>query len=368
MYFKFIFGLQMYKENVLKKCIIFNFYSTPRMKRILKVIFNVIAALFFIAVGFYFWASSPNLSPKDYNITGQFDVSSTTPNDSIHSIISYNIGYLSGMTNNLPLKRPASLFDKNLNKVIYELKKVDADFIAFQEIDYNSKRSYKVNQQNELAKLGYAYFGQNINWDKKYVPFPYYPVSRQFGKVLSGQSILSKYPIIDQERIELKRNDNNPFYYDSFYIDRLAQVTKIKIREYTLVIINVHLEAYDAITRKLQMQQVKSIYLKYYKKQPVILLGDFNSDIHFDQAGINLFLKLPDTGCAAFDPNNSQNTFSSALPTERLDYIFYNKDFIKEIDAKVLTQFDLASDHLPLLMKFKLKDQPYASIRQQPTP
>ena len=74
------------------------------------------------------------------------------------------------------------------------------------------------------------------------------------------------------------------------------------------------------------------------------------------------------TGCAAFDPNTPQNTFSSASPTERLDYIFYNKKFINEIDAEILTQFDLASDHLPLLMKFKLKDQLYATSRQQPTP
>jgi len=338
------------------------------MKRILKVIFNVVAALFFVIVGFYFWASSPNLSPKDYNLTGQYEVTSTISNDSIHSIVSYNIGYLSGMTNNLPLDRPKSLFDKNLNKVIYELKKVDPDFIALQEIDYNSSRSHRVNQQNELSRLGYPYYGQNINWDKKYVPFPYYPISRQFGQVLSGQSLLSKYPIIDQERIELKRNADNPFYYDSFYIDRLAQVTKIKILEQTLILINVHLEAYDVKTRKLQMQQVKNIYLKYYKKHPVILLGDFNSDINYDEAGIQIFLKLPKTGCAAFDPNTAQNTFSSASPTERLDYIFYNKNFINEIDAEILTQFDLASDHLPLLMKFKLKDQLYATSRQQPTP
>lgn len=338
------------------------------MKRFYKVLFNVIVALFFAIVGFYFWASSPNLSPANYNQTGKYEVTSTISQDSIHSIITYNIGYLSGMTNNLPLERPKFLFDENLNKVIYELKKLDADFIAFQEIDYNSKRSHKVNQQEELSKLGYPYYGQNINWDKKYVPFPYYPVSSQFGKVLSGQSILSKYPILEQERIALKRNENNPFYYDSFYIDRLAQVNKIKIREHTLLLINVHLEAYDAKTRKLQMQEVKKIYLKYYKKYPVILLGDFNSDIHFEEAGIHLFLKLPETGCAAFDDNISQNTFSSESPTQRLDYIFYNKKFIQEIDAKILTQFDLASDHLPLLMKFKFKDQSYASIRQQQNP
>lgn len=332
----------------------------------LKFLFMGFIALILFLVGFFFWASSANLNSEDYNLTGKYKIASNISNDSVHSIISYNIGYLSGMTNNLPVKRPKILFDQHLNKVIAELKILDADFIAFQELDYNSQRSHKVDQQLELAKLGYPFYGQSVNWDKKYVPFPYYPIKRQFGRILSGQSILSKYSIIDQERIELERNPYNSFIYDRFYIDRLAQVTKIKIRQHNLVLINVHLEAYDARTRKEQMQQVKSIYLKYAEKQPVILLGDFNSDIHDEDAGIQLILDLPETGCAAFDALKPQNTYSSTLPVKRLDYIFYNKKFIQEIEGKVLTQLDLASDHLPLLMKFKLKDQNYASIRQQP--
>ena len=337
------------------------------MKQKFKVFFIVAAVLTFVLVGFYLWASSPNLSPLEYNESGTYEYDSKLENDTIHSIITYNIGYLSGMTNNSPVDTDKSLFEINLNKVIYEFKKLNPDFIALQEIDYRSKRSFYINQQEELAKLGYSYFGQTINWDKKYVPFPYYPISSHFGRIISGQTVLSKYPILQQERIELRRNTNNPFYYDSFYIDRLAQVVKLKINKQFLILINVHLEAYDQETRKIQMQQVKSIYLKYYKDFPTILLGDFNSDISYKDAGIKLMLDLPDTDCAAYDTNPG-NTFSSESPTERLDYIFYNNQYIKEIDAQILTQFELASDHLPLLLKFQFKEQLYANIRQQPTP
>ena len=354
----------MFQKNLLYLI----FILAPKMKQKFRIFFLVLTSLSFIIVGFYFWASSPNLSQNDYNKTGEYDYPSSIEKDDIHSVISYNIGYLSGMTNNLPIEKPRSLYDQNLNKVIYELKKVNADILALQEIDYNSKRSYSVDQQKELAKLGYTNYGQNINWDKKYVPFPYYPFSMHFGKILSGQSVLSKYPIQHQERIELKRDKNNPFYYDSFYIDRLAQVTKIKINDQFLILINVHLEAYDQATRKLQMQQIKNIYIKYYKDFPTILLGDFNSDISYKDAGIKLFLNLPETGCAAFNKDGTNNTFSSESPTERLDYIFYNKQFIKEIEAKILSQFETASDHLPLLMKFKFKNQFYANLRQQPSP
>jgi endonuclease/exonuclease/phosphatase family metal-dependent hydrolase len=337
------------------------------MKQKFKFFFIVFVGLFFVIVGFYFWASSPNLSLADYNVSGQYEMDASPPEiDSVFSVLTYNIGYLSGMTNNLPVEKPKALFQQNLNKVIYELKKVNADILAFQEIDYDSNRSYHVDQQFELSKLGYPYYGKSINWDKKYVPYPYYPFSMHFGRILSGQSILSKFPILETERIELTRNENNFFYYDSFYLDRLAQVSKIKILNQTLVLINVHLEAFDKATRMLQMRQVKNTYIKYYRKFPTILLGDFNSDVHFTDAGIEMLLKISDTGCAAFDRDKPQNTFSSEEPTERLDYIFYNKEFIQEIDAKVLEEFDMSSDHLPLFMKFKFKQLSNADLRQQP--
>lgn len=336
------------------------------MKKILKFLFVGFVGLFFILVGFYFWASSPNLALNKYNNLVSYSYPSQIKNDSIHSIITYNIGYLSGMTNNLAVEKPKSLFDQNINKVIYELKKADADIIALQEIDFDSNRSFHINQQEEIAKLGYNYAGQNVNWDKKYVPFPYFPFSMHFGKIISGQSVLSKYTIVNQERIELLRNDTNPFYYDSFYLDRLAQVVKININDKILVLINVHLEAYDRETRAKQMQKIKSLYLKYYLDFPTIILGDFNSDTNLSDASIGLLLKLPHMGCAAFDPLRPDNTFSSKSPTKRLDYILYNDNFIQEINGSVLKQFDQASDHLPLQMNFKFKTKQYGTSRKQP--
>ena len=97
------------------------------------------------------------------------------------------------MTNNLPIKKEQVFFDENLKTVLAQFKRLDPDFIAFQEIDFASKRSYDVNQQNEIAKLGYNFVGQTINWDKKYLPFPELPISMQYGRILSGQSILSKF-------------------------------------------------------------------------------------------------------------------------------------------------------------------------------
>jgi len=120
-------------------------------------------------------------------------------------------------------------------------------------------------------------------------------------------------------------------------------------------LINVHLEAYDRETRLLQTKKIMEIYNTFYKTYPTILLGDFNSDIKYKNASIHLLLNLTGTNTVAFDKNKVQNTFDSKKPSERLDYIFYNTNFITYLGGSVLTEFEQASDHLPLLMNFKFK-------------
>ena len=327
------------------------------MNKLLRWLSIIVLFLIFFVFGFFIWASSPNFSFKEYSKIHNNDYPQNITNDSIFSIVTYNIGYLSGLTNNTSAKNQKSFFDNNLKLVLDQFKKVNADFLAFQEIDFASKRSFEINQQNEIAKLGYNFVGQTINWDKKHVPYPELPISSHFGKLLSGQSILSKYEITYQNRVELERDKSNPFYYDAFYIDRLAQIVKINVYDKTLVLINVHLEAFHQKTRLKQTKKIIEIYNRYKNINPTILLGDFNSDVKFNNATINLLLELPDIGNAVYDKNSGPKTFNSKNPDERLDYIFYNKSFITFIDGKVLSDFKQASDHLPLLMKFKFKQK-----------
>lgn len=325
------------------------------MNKFVKLAFALLFSILFLLVGFYLWASSPKHSNSEYAKIEQFQFPSKINNDSVFSIITYNIGYLSGMTNNLAIEKSKQLFDTNLSQVLKFFQKENADILAFQEIDFGSTRSFEINQQNKIAEIGYNNIAQTINWDKNYVPFPESPISMHFGKMLSGQSILSKYPILFQERIPLQRNSKNPFYYDAFYLERLAQIVKIKVKNHILVIINVHLEAYDAETRIKQTKKVIELYNKYSIDFPTILLGDFNSDISYANASIKLIMDIPQIGNAVFTENNLVKTFSSEKPTERLDYIFYNTHFIEFIDGSVLNEFGQASDHLPLKMLFRIK-------------
>ena len=327
------------------------------MKRLLSLLIALVAILMTASVLFFFWASSSTLEEASYAQLLKNDYPTTVDHDSIYSIVTYNIGYLSGMTNNRAIAKPKDLFDTNLKTVITEIKKVNPDIIAFQEIDYNAARSYEVDQEEEIAKLGYNYVAKGINWDERYLPFPYWPPSMHFGKVVSGQSILSKYPLKDYERIVLERVSDNPFYRDAFYLDRLLQITKVVLEGKEVVLMNVHLEAFDKETRVKQLQKVSKLFTEYAKTYPTILLGDFNSDPKYKEPAVQKIFDLPNIGSAAYSKEAYDMTFDTANPFERLDYIFYTEDTIEYVEGRVLKSFGQASDHLPVEMSFKLKKE-----------
>lgn len=329
-------------------------------------------ALFFLGIilfviGFFFWGSAASHSVESYHeIISKTDVNAPAPRDTV-SLITYNIGYLSGMTNNKSVDRTSDLFAKNLNKTIDVFRDLKPDFVAFQEIDFGSDRSYHVNQMEELQHaLAFPFASKAVNWDKTYVPFPYWPVSQQFGNIFSGQAVVSNFPIIGMEVIPLEKPVDNPFYYNAFYLDRLIQVTKIKLGAKEMVIINVHMEAFHANTRDDQIKLVLKEFHKYAAEFAVILVGDFNStppeastpyqDDHVIQALLADYQIEMAIGMAANKSHESENfTFPSDTPNRRLDYIFYNPKFVQILDARVVHETEQISDHLPVYMKFVLR-------------
>ncbi|MGB3638587.1 MAG: endonuclease/exonuclease/phosphatase family protein [Rivularia sp. (in: cyanobacteria)] len=315
-------------------------------------------------VVFYFWAKT-NAYPRDkYEEIVDYPASTPASNKNEFTIITYNIGYLSGLTNNQAVSREKKLFDDNLKTVVDALKPLNADFIGFQEIDLSSKRSFKVNQVSELAQaFSFNQAGIAINWDKTYVPFPYFPFSAHFGRILSGQAVLSRYPITENKRIVLDKVGSKPFFYNAFYLDRVAQVSEIKVDNRSLIVINVHLEAFDAPTRRKQTEYIQKLLSEYVDKYPVLLLGDFNSTVprisENPQPTVDILLKTASIR-SALPPealNNPQiATFPSDKPEVKFDYVFYTPNDIEVIEWRIVDEVKQASDHLPVLVKFRFKD------------
>lgn len=328
----------------------------------IKLILKLILAVFIISfIIFYFWASSASLDESDYHRIDRFNTNSTLdPKDTL-SIMTYNIGYLSGMINNLPIERSEAFFKENYKVAVALLEHEKPDIVAFQEIDYNANRSFYQDQYMDLAKdLDYPFGAKSINWDMNYVPFPYFPFSMHFGKVISGQAILSRYPILSTKAFKFKKPESNPFYYNQFYIDRLLQITEIDLGQ-KVTVINVHLEAYKSDAREEQMRVFIDEIKDLFDGRPVIILGDFNSRLDSKkEKTLDLFLDAFPLVEVSLDSTTnypkSNGTYPTDNPERKIDHIFYTAETIEMIDWKIPVSHVKASDHLPVMMRFKLKD------------
>ena len=56
--------------------------------------------------------------------------------DNVYSLLSYNIGYLSGLTNNRAVVRDPDFQQANMQSLKQRLDELGADILAVQEIDY----------------------------------------------------------------------------------------------------------------------------------------------------------------------------------------------------------------------------------------
>lgn len=316
---------------------------------------------------FIWWASSGRYPQSRYAEVITYG-ETAPPSDPTLTLVSYNIGYLSGLANaaletDVAVSSSRESFDANQERAIASLQAVNPDIVTIQEVDLEARRSYKVNQVAALAEgLGMANGAIAINWDKRYVPFPYWPITQQFGRTLSGQSILSRFPIQNHERHVLDRVAGNNWIYNAFYLDRLAQVAEVVVGEATLVVINVHLEAFDYDTRQKQTDYVVNLAETYAEDYPVVLLGDFNSALNRPEEGEPFTIQtlLDSEVFAPVVPVEAltepeQFTFPSNQPQYKLDYGFYTPETLEVIETQVLTSAGTASDHLPLMMRLQLR-------------
>ncbi|MBD1918023.1 MULTISPECIES: endonuclease/exonuclease/phosphatase family protein [Cyanophyceae] len=311
-------------------------------------------------VGTFVYISSPNWKAADYdNLVTYEAYPPGVTNPEQLSVVSYNIGYLSGLTNQQAVERDKALFEVNQATAIAALQTLQPDILALQEIDFDAYRSFNLNQQYAVAAaLEMAFGAIAVNWDKRYVPFPYWPPQAHYKQVISGQAVLSRYPVRRNERLVLEKVPTNPFYYNALYLDRVAQVTEIDVSGQTLIVINVHLEAFDAPTRIRQTQVVRELAEGYAEDYPVLLLGDFNSSLNRnegdDPRSIQFLLDSP-VLTSALPTAPSSFTFPSDQPQYVLDYIFYTPATLDLVTAEVVAEAAQASDHLPIQAQVRLR-------------
>ena len=173
--------------------------------------------------------------------------------------------------------RPAKMenVEENLTAIKNFIINSEADIVFLQEVDLNSKRSYNINQVDYLSKAwgGSSAFALNFKCPFVPVPFPEF-----IGKVESGLLSLL-YFSGTAERIALP----SPFKWPerAAQLKRCLLITRVPLQEAgaELVLINLHLEAYDSggegriAQTALLAQTMKA---EYEKGNYCVAGGDFN--------------------------------------------------------------------------------------------
>lgn len=221
-------------------------------------------------------------------------------------ILSYNIHHAEGVDGKLDVPRIAQV-----------ILSVDPDLVALQEVDKNTIRTGKVNQDIELSRLTKmnSVFGSNITF--------------QGGQY--GNAILSKFPIIKNKNFLLPNVDSGE--------QRGLLQSQIQIsNKENVLFFSTHLDHRRSDTERLASAKAINQIISLDNKSPAILAGDFN-DVPDSPT-------LKELGKVWLRSNKKiLRTIPASKPSRQIDYIFVQpKERWKIIESQVLDE-DIASDH-----------------------
>ncbi len=340
----------------------------------MKMIVSAFVLIGFSLIAFLAWASYPwsiheiIKNPKVITLKPE-NLSEPEEHPSVIKILTFNLGFLYGKGSEGVdyERRDKAYYEKSLQALSESIKAWGADVVCLQEVDFAASRSQFINQAQYVAmKAGYPYVAEASSWDSNYIPFPYWPIRNNFGRMNSGGAILSKYPLTDHEVVLLEKPKSQPWWYNLFYLHRYFQKVTVKVGDTSFRIVNLHLEAFDKVDRKLQ---VKKLAHKARTDKLNIIAGDFNmlpsgalkkSKFFNDDDYENdtSYSAMLDSGLLEVVPEiiylkdeNLFFTFPAWAPDRRLDYIWYTEG-LKMMKAEVLPS--ALSDHLPLRASFQI--------------
>ncbi len=218
--------------------------------------------------------------------------------DCDYSIMTWNIGYGALGDNadffmdggKMVYTADRERVDTNLTNICDEITALEPDFLFVQEMDRSSARSYFVDEMSYIKSGADTPVTQRVstfanNYKVAYVPLPVPPI----GKVDTGIGTFSRYIVDSSERVALPCPFTWPL--STINLKRCLQVSRAPVvgSDKELVLINLHLEAYDdGEGKKEQTAMLKELLQSEYNKgNYVIAGGDFNQTFSTaDMSGI----------------------------------------------------------------------------------
>ena len=240
----------------------------------------------------------------------------------IFRVMTYNIHHGEGLDGKVDLDRIAKV-----------ITNANADAVALQEVDQNTKRTGGIDMAAELAKRTnmHVAFGANLDF--------------QGGKY--GTAILSKHPIETYENHVLKQARNGE--------PRGVLLALLDVGQGRLLFAGTHLDhTRDQGERLFSQTQFDELFAKY-EDLPIIFCGDFN-----DTPGSELHKRMSENWFDSWElvGQGPGLTMTSDNPTRRIDYVWVSDKKNFKLRWTDVPKTD-ASDHLPVVAEMEFKPAPH---------
>ncbi len=360
------------------------------MKKVLKGIGAVLLIVLFAVVTVIGYLTVDEFKPddiEDIELVGKAGKEISIGQE--NTIMSWNIGYGALGDNadffmdggKMIYTADKARVEENLSAIARQIEDIDPDILMLQEVDRSSSRSYMVDEmafltENVDADVSAYQSAFAYNFNVAFVPLPVPPI----GKAKAGIGYMSAYETSSAKRYALPCPFSWPLR--TFNLKRCLQVmrTPVSGSDKELVMINLHLEAYDEGEGKIaQTNMLRDLMQKEADAgNYVIVAGDFNQT--FSTTDISAYPLLEGKWEAGIIDTTSFGddfgfcTDSSAPTCRSLDQVlidaperdpqhfqYYIIDgFIvsKNVQVSDVHTFDLGfknSDHNPVVMKFSLQ-------------
>ena len=254
------------------------------MKKILKVLLILVLIVIAAAALLFGWLTAAEYRPapvEDAEVLRTGENASLAVGDFV-TVLSWNVGYGGlgkdsdffmdgGKDSKSADRETVGRYLEGIHRTIVDQ---DPDLVLLQEVDTDSSRTYGIDERGLLAQ-GMSSQTFAFNYSCPFVPIPMPPI----GKVHSGLFTMTNGVDIERaERISLPCPFTWPTRVANLKRCLLVSYLPVAGSDKQLVLVNLHLEAYDDGEGKVaQTNQLREfITAEYEKGNYVIAGGDFN--------------------------------------------------------------------------------------------
>ena len=254
------------------------------MRFILKFILTLLLVVVIAVGGVLGWLTATEFSPAPVESVevGRPGEGGAVPAGEVLTVLNWNVGY-AGLGRNEDFFMDGGKRSKPdepdvvyayLDGIMKTIREQAPDLVLLQEVDADSGRTYEIDErpylETDMDNTAFA-----MNYSCPFVPVPWPPI----GKVNSGLFTMTRdLKIESAERISLPCPFSWPLRIANLKRCLLVSHLPIEGSDKQLVLVNLHLEAYDDGEGKIaQTNQLRDFITSEYEKgNYVIAGGDFN--------------------------------------------------------------------------------------------